>query len=109
MATLTSKWCHVLCINVVLFHIFGEVHSKVGKFKLISMTGMQNSVADEKPHIRKEFYLCGRDQSCTHVVELSSGFVLVHNSIELEKRKYEALRIYEKVKSQGKSILLQFK
>ena len=103
MATLPSKCCHVLCIYGMLFHMFGIVHSKVAKFKLLSGRDVQNNAKDGARHIRKEFFLCGRDQSCTHVIELSSGYVLVRGSIELEEQKYGAVRIYEKVKSQGTS------
>ena len=108
MAAIPSNWFQVLCIYVMLFHMFGRVRSKVATFKLLSGRDVQINTEDEAPHIRKEFFLCGRDQSCTHVVELSSGYVLVRGSIELEGRKQGAVRIYEKVRSQGKSDLLCF-
>ena len=102
MTALDSSWCHSLCILLMLLQMLGRVHLKVAKFKLLSGKAVQNNAADGAPHIRKEFFLCGRDQSCTNVVELSSGLVLIHSSIELDERKYGAVRIYEKVKSQGK-------
>ena len=108
MASIPSNWFQVLCIYVMLFHMFGIVHSKVAKFKLLLGRDVQINAEDETPHIRKEFFLCGRDQSCTHVVELSSGYVLIRGSIELEGRKQGAVRIYEKVKSQGKSTFEMF-
>ena len=103
MAVIISNWCHALCNYVMLFHMFGTVHSKVATYTLLSETAARNNAADKAPHIPKEFFMCGRDQSCTHVIELSSGCVLVHGIVELEKRKYGALRMYEKVKSQGMS------
>ena len=106
MAALPSNWCHVFCIYVMLFDMFGTVHSKVTEFKLLSGQAVHGNAVDAEPHMCTDFLQCGRDQSCTHVIELSSGCVLVHGNIELEKRKYGAVRIYEKVRSQGKSDLL---
>ena len=87
---------------MIIFHNLSPIYSEGVSFKLLSGTDMQNSAADEGPYIRKEFFQCGRKQSCTHVIELFSGFVLANGSIELEERKYGAVRIYEKVKLNGK-------
>ena len=84
--------------------MIGEVYSKKAKFNIIVGNDMESNAADGAPHISQEFFECGRDQSCTHVVELFEGFVLAHGSIELEKKRYGAVRIYEKVASQGAHI-----
>ena len=81
------------------------INSTGESFKLLSGAVMQNSAGIERPYIHKVFFQCGRDQTCTQVAELSNGFVLVHGSIELEKIKYEAVRIYEKAILDGKSIM----
>ena len=108
MAVVISNWLNAVCIYMILFHMIGEVHSKEAKFKVIVGNDVESNAADGAPHISKEFFECGRDQSCTHVVELFEGFVLAHGNIELEKKRYGAVRIYEKVESQGAHIYFVF-
>ena len=103
MAVYASKWSHALFIYMILFHLFKPIQSTGVHFKLISGSDVKNTAADTASLIGKEFFQCGGDQSCTHVVRSTNGYTLVHGRNELERRAHEAEFIYEKMKLPGKS------
>ena len=105
MNALISKLDDVLCLYMVLFHSFHLVHANRTYFQLIAGADIQSSAADSAPHIRKEFYHCGREESCTHVMRLSNGYTLIHGSDELKTQQHEAVCIYKKMWLPGKIIL----
>ena len=102
MATSISKRNNVLYICMLLIHLFKPIVSSGAYFRLIKGIDHQDSVAGTSPVLREEFFQCAREESCTHVVKLSHGYMVVYGIDELEKRNNEALSIYEKVKLQGK-------
>ena len=70
-------------------------------FKLITGADDEISKRDTKPVLGKEFFQCGIEQSCTHLLNLANEYVIVHGSEEFGRRKGTAVSIYEKVKLQG--------
>ena len=105
MATSISKRNNVLFICMLLIHLFKPTLSRGTYFSLIKGTAHQDSVAGTSPVLRKEFFQCAREESCTHVVKIPHGYVIVYGIDELKKRRNGALSIYEKVKLQGKFIV----
>ena len=91
-----SKWIHALFIHMILFHLFKSINANGAYFRLIEGLDNQSNVANSTQHISKEFYQCGREKSCTHVIKLPHGYELINGSEELGKRKHEAVCIYEK-------------
>ena len=86
----------------MLFQSFKPVLGNRALFKLISGTDERNNLGEREPRIRKEFFQCGREKSCSHVIKVANGYVLVYGSDELRKIKDKAVCIYEKVKIQVK-------
>ena len=105
MATSISKRNNVLFICMLLIHLFKPIVSSGAYFILIKGTAHQDSVAGTSPLLSKEFFQCAREESCTHVVKLTHGYMVVYSIDELKKRRNEALYLYEKVKLQGKFIV----
>ena len=87
---------------MLLIHLFKPIVSSGAYFRLIKGIDHQDSVAGTSPVLREEFFQCAREESCTHVVKLSHGYMVVYGIDALEKIRNEALSIYEKVKLQGK-------
>ena len=75
-------------------------------FKLISGIDTEISAGHAAPYTNQEFFECGMQQSCTHVIKVGSGFLTVHGKDELGRRKHEAEFIYEKMKLLGKIVSL---
>ena len=94
MTNFTSKWSRVLYIYMVLFHSLKPVLVNGEYFVLIA--GTDHRAGDMKPQIPKEFFQCIREESCTHVMKTSKGYLLVHGIDDLGKRQHEAICIYEK-------------
>ena len=89
---------------MVLYHSFMPVLSIGTYFHLVAGTDEKSSAVDKTPHIRREFFQCGREKSCTHVVKLTNGYAPVLGSVELEKRIQEALCVYKKILIPSKTI-----
>ena len=93
-----------ICVFYIQLILFPSIkpHLTIGmNFKLIKGTDRVSSAGDREPLIRKEFFRCAREQSCTHVVQLANAFVVIHGSEELRKMENRAVRIYEKVNTEG--------
>ena len=103
MAVITSRNLNILVSQLVLLHsVIPQVKTGV-YFKLIKGPDKESRAGDTVSLICKEFFQCGREQSCTHVMQLSNKYVVLHGSEELRKRKGSAVRIYEKVRTEGSS------
>ena len=102
MAVLTFKKIYVLYLTVTLLD---PLLTTGVYFTLTKEEGKGNSIGDNTPRIRKEFFKCGREESCTHIMKVANEYTLIHGSNELRRKKHEATCIYEKVKLSGMSIL----
>ena len=103
MVVFRSKFACIL--YMFLFHALYPAIKAGSYYKVIASKDEAYSVAAPAPHIRKEFFQCGRDQSCTHVLRIVSRYVLVYGSEEFEKREHEADIVYEKIKLPGNKSL----
>ena len=98
MATTKSKRSQVLCLYLVIIPLFQPCHATGRYFKMVAGTECELNEGDSQDAlIRKEFFQCSREDSCTHVMKTSQNYVIVHDSDELRKRKYEAMCIYKKM------------
>ena len=102
MAATTSRKTLVFCIHLILSHSVKFQDTGGVYFKRIEGSKMEQNIEDKSTLIHKEFYQCGREESCTHVIQLANNFMAVYGIGELELRKSSAVSIYEKMKIKGK-------
>ena len=102
MAAAKSRKLFLFYIYFVLFRSVTSQDTTGMHFKLIKGVNMEYHAGDTSSLIQKQFFQCGREKSCTHVIQLTTNFVTVHGSNELEMKKGSAVRIYEKVELKGK-------
>ena len=95
------KISYVIYFCIIQFCIVKARFTTGIYFKLITGADDEISVRGAKPVIGTEFFQCGIEQSCTHLLNLANEYVITHGSEELRRRKDNAVSIYEKVKLQG--------
>jgi len=105
MAASPSRQLHPVYIYILLFYSLKPPVTTGLYFKLISGTDTEISVGSAAPFTNQEFFECGMQQSCTHVIKVGSGFVTVHGMDELGIRKHEAEIVYEKMQLIARSCL----
>ena len=101
MAVAARRKAHTLYLYVLLFGHFRSLFATGIYFKLVTGREDANEQGEKGPLVRKEFFQCGREQSCTNILKLASGYVLVYGTDELSKRKHEAECIYQKINVPG--------
>ena len=106
MAVSISIKIHTFYFCILLLHSLKPNCTDAMYFKMITSTNEEKSVGDMAPFIHKEFFQCGRQETCTHVMRMSTGYATVHGSDDLETRKHQALCVYEKMHIPGKVILI---
>ena len=108
MVVSKSRKVHTFYLCIFLLHSLKPNCTDAMYFKMITGANEKKCVGDMASLIHKEFFQCGREQSCTHVIKISTGYVTVHGSVDLQARKDQALCVYEKMHIPGEVILLCF-
>ena len=99
-----AKQTRAFYLYIILFHLLDLRITTGTYFELIAGKDEWKGDGNKAAIIRKDFFQCGRDKSCTHVMKFANGYKLVNDSIEFEKRKKEAVFIYERIKLIGKTL-----
>ena len=92
---------NVLYIHLILFQLLKFNFATGVYFKLIKGVDKKDNAEENTPLIRKEFFQCGREQSCTHVLRLANGYTKIYGSKDLKGKEHSAVCIYEKAKIRG--------
>ena len=101
MAIRKSRSIYNFFIQLILLHSVKSQADTGIYFKLIKGTIKESNGGSTTLLIDKEFFQCGREKPCTHVMQVASEYMTIHGNEELRKRKNSAMRIYEKVKAEG--------